>query len=280
MAKPAASPEPLEVEHRLGPLLPLGRFEWERIIKRCTFKQSSIKLTALTIATYADVRTGDRVFPGNTRLAAATGLSERQVIRSIKSLGAVGLLFQTVNGSSFGRGGKGLASAYRLTAPEVLAEHLESDGDEWDELDQWDMDLIMDQVTPKSPDKPEQVTPVSGDKGEQVTPKSPDSGVPNTGTGDTSDRTGDIRAGTGDTHVTPRPHLSLPHESIPHSSWVTLSDKETALDEPPAHDEEISIPDPEDTPLEERNLAWQEMQLVKLQAEYERNQAAQERKAS
>lgn len=159
--------ERLAVEHPLGELVPLGRYEWEPIVSRCKFKQPSAKLVALLMAQHADTVTGANVRPGNARLATLAGVSERQVIKAIQTLRGYGLAHLVANGSSFGRGGKGLASIYQLTAPEVLALSYESEyrAGEWDPIDTWDLDVILEQVNHMTVDSAKQVNQSTVDNG-------------------------------------------------------------------------------------------------------------------
>lgn len=90
-----------------------GRYEWERVIRRCEMNPS-VKLVALTIATYA-ARDGGSIYPGVTRLAAVTGLTDKTVRAGLKRLREIGLLTRTREGSRKGR--QGLADEYALTIP-------------------------------------------------------------------------------------------------------------------------------------------------------------------
>lgn len=110
-----------------GPLVEIGRFEWERIIKKCAFNQMSTKLVALLLATYAS-EDGSRIYPGRERLAAGAGISTKQVSRALVKLEELGLVFKLHNGSSIGK--RGLASVYRLTAPEKLFDQYQEDREE------------------------------------------------------------------------------------------------------------------------------------------------------
>lgn len=111
-----------------GPLMDMGRFEWERVIKKCAFKQPSTKLLALILATYAS-ENGSSVRPGRERLMATSGLSKGYVSAQLGRLEDLGLVFKVHNGSSYGRRG-GLASVYQLTVPEDLHNWCREDPDE------------------------------------------------------------------------------------------------------------------------------------------------------
>jgi hypothetical protein len=115
-----------------GPLTEIGRFEWERVIKKCTFKQQSTKLVALLLATYAS-EDGTSVRPGRERLSIVAGLSPKHVSTQLGKLEDLGLIFKVHNGSSYGRRG-GLASVYSLTVPSTLYELYQEDPSEVEQL--------------------------------------------------------------------------------------------------------------------------------------------------
>lgn len=97
-------------------LVPCGRFEWERVIKRIVWPKP-VKFLALTLATYADPD-GSRVRPGMDALAGDTGDTARNVGRLMGVLLDVGMVEEVARGG--GRNGRGRASAYRLTVPTDL----------------------------------------------------------------------------------------------------------------------------------------------------------------
>lgn len=113
-------------------LQPAGRFEWERIVRRCQIPGPT-KLVALVCATYADPD-GSNVRPGEPRLAAVCGMGASTVRRHLARLVDLGLLERLANGG--GRRGEGWARAarYRLTVPSNLLERVEL--------------LDLDEVTP------------------------------------------------------------------------------------------------------------------------------------
>jgi len=101
---------------------PIGRFEWERILRRIRVSAPSVKLVGLTMATYADA-SGGRVRPGQARLAAVMGTSISTVRRGQSELEAIGMLDMITKGRSYGRGHTGaFASEYRLSVPSDLLE--------------------------------------------------------------------------------------------------------------------------------------------------------------
>jgi hypothetical protein len=103
----------------------LGRFEWERLVRRCMFTGPSVKLLALLLATWAN-EDGSKIHPGLERLMAASGLSKGYVSTQLGKLEETGLIFKVHNGSSYGRRG-GLASVYQLTVPASLYLLLQKD---------------------------------------------------------------------------------------------------------------------------------------------------------
>lgn len=101
---------------------PIGRFEWERILRRIQVSSPSVKLVGLTMATYADA-SGCRVRPGQARLAAVMGTSISTVRRGQSELEALGMLDMIAKGRSYGRGHTGaFASEYRLSVPSDLLD--------------------------------------------------------------------------------------------------------------------------------------------------------------
>lgn len=103
---------------------PIGRFEWERIIRRAIIKPPSIKFLGLMMATYASAD-GSRVRPGQARLAAVMGTSISTVERGQRTMEKAGFLEMVVKGHSAGRGRSGgYASEYRLTIPSDLLERV------------------------------------------------------------------------------------------------------------------------------------------------------------
>jgi len=189
-----------------GPLMDMGRFEWERIVRQCQFPMQNTKLVALTIATYADTKTGQNIYPGQKRLAVHTGISERRVRDHLQELERFGLIDLQVKGSSFGRGGKGMASKYHLSTPAGLFTWCNQTAG--DDLDLWHLGK-----------------PGGGQGSEQQ------GTLPSGDTDPESEETPDVRDGTPDVAgISPDVHdtntgrycpstSSLPlHESPPHQS--------------------------------------------------------------
>lgn len=104
-------------------LQPAGRFEWERIVRRCQIPGPT-KLVALVCSTFANPD-GSNVRPGEPRLAAVCGMGASTVRRHLARLLELGLLERLANGG--GRRGEGWARAarYRLTVPSDLLELVE-----------------------------------------------------------------------------------------------------------------------------------------------------------
>lgn len=100
-------------------LRPIGRFEWERLVRRIVMPKED-KFLALMMATWADLD-GTRVRPGTRWLMNATGDSERTVRRHITLLTKQWGLIELVSRGG-GRGGQGRASEWRLTIPVDLLE--------------------------------------------------------------------------------------------------------------------------------------------------------------
>lgn len=103
----------------------LGRFEWERIIRRCKLPTTT-KAVALMFATYAN-GDGSSIRPGETRLALALGVQPRNVRRHLAELRRLGLIKRVKRGHGEGRGyiGKAFADAYKLTMPDDLMDRVE-----------------------------------------------------------------------------------------------------------------------------------------------------------
>lgn len=151
-----------------GPLMDMGRFEWERVIKKCTFKQNSTKLVALLLATYAS-EDGTSVRPGRERLSTVAGLSAKHVSTQLGKLEDLGLVLKLHNGSSYGRRG-GLASVYRLTAPSELYQiHM----DDPSELEQVQIEKVYEFLTGEQGNSSSPVSQEQGNPSSHVSkPKS------------------------------------------------------------------------------------------------------------
>ncbi|MBT1001180.1 helix-turn-helix domain-containing protein [Paenarthrobacter sp. DKR-5] len=205
------------VSHPWGNLLEAGRFEWEKVVRQCRFPKQNTKLVALTIATYADTKTGQNIYPGQKRLAAHTGISDRAVRDHLKDLERFGLLYLQVKGSSFGRGGKGMASRYQLSVPQALFDwfHQEAQND----LDVWDLDgLDYDVATGEQRKSP------SGDKRAEMT-QTPEV---HTGTPEVRSTSPEVLDTNTGSQLPPTSSLPLhevnPHQSNLHAASITSGD--------------------------------------------------------
>lgn len=94
-------------------LLPMDRYEWERLLRRCVLP-GPVKAVGAFMAQYAD-SDGSRMFPGVEKLSAVTGYSPRHVRNALSVLREKGLLKRVRQGSAAGR--RALADEYVLTRP-------------------------------------------------------------------------------------------------------------------------------------------------------------------
>lgn len=95
--------------------LPAGRFTWERDLRASTLSIRT-KGVAMIMASYANAN-GASIRPGHTQLAADTSVSVATLKRALAELHAAGFIDTVARGRSYGRGGGGFASEYRLTLP-------------------------------------------------------------------------------------------------------------------------------------------------------------------
>lgn len=131
-------------------LMPIGRFDWERIIRRVRM-HSSRREVALLLATWADPD-GSRVRPGRETLATVLDKHPRTVTRILDDLRDWGFIQQTRRGG--GRGGSGITSEYQLTCPTDLLDGR--------------FDVLGPDLRPDPPTRPDE--PESGDT--QMSPQS------------------------------------------------------------------------------------------------------------
>lgn len=186
---------------------PIGRFEWERILRRVQVSVPSVKLVGFAMATYGNAD-GTKIRPGQKRLAAVLGTSEMTVRRGQGELETIGMLEMVFKGHSQGRGqAGGYASEYRLTIPSDLLERVP----------------LLD------PEEAIYRTPMNSDSDKDRTPMSAESEeIPDMGeeTPDTHEETPDMQGEIPDTHVPP-PHHShhIKDHNINHqASIVTEAD--------------------------------------------------------
>jgi hypothetical protein len=95
----------------------VGRYEWERVLRRCVLHPQPVKTVAAYLAQYANAD-GTNVRPGVDRLSAVSGLSERSVRSGLTVLRELCLITRTRVGSSLGR--QALTDEYRLSYPDDI----------------------------------------------------------------------------------------------------------------------------------------------------------------
>jgi hypothetical protein len=217
---------------------PIGRFEWERILRRIRVSVPSVKLVGFAMATYANAD-GSKIRPGQKRLAAVLGTSEMTVRRGQTELETIGMLAMVFKGHSQGRGqAGGYASEYRLTVPSDLLECVPLlDPDETNHRTPMNSDSAIDR-TPMSANSEE--TP---DMGEEIP--------------DTHEETPDIWSESPDTHVPPpdHSHQIKDHNNNHHSISVTEADAQARG--PLQGKMLIDIPAEKEPPLSKAALAKQ-----------------------
>ncbi|MBA9005990.1 hypothetical protein [Thermomonospora cellulosilytica] len=138
MQEPESAGQPGQAELDAPGITPLGRFEWERAIRRVRLgfydsprqdpkrwvRHATVQQVALVIATYGDLD-GSRVFPSAERVARVCELDVRTVETCLRRLRALHLLQMVRPRRSPGRrGGPGRPAEYRLTAPTDLLERV------------------------------------------------------------------------------------------------------------------------------------------------------------
>ncbi|MGY4103454.1 hypothetical protein ACW2Q0_28405 [Nocardia sp. R16R-3T] len=105
-------------------LQPVGRFEWERWLRRLTLPPGA-KYTALMAITYGDLD-GSRVFPGVKKLARVMCVGEASVKRHMRVLREVGLIERVKQGNRHAEE----SDEYRITLPSNLMDLPMLDPDE------------------------------------------------------------------------------------------------------------------------------------------------------
>ncbi len=101
-------------------LEPVGRFEWERLLRRAQL-DFTVMGVGLVLATYAD-SDGSNVRPGLKRLIAVTGKSRATICRALATLRDLGLIDYVFQASRDGH--KDKVDEYRLTMPADLTERI------------------------------------------------------------------------------------------------------------------------------------------------------------
>jgi hypothetical protein len=216
---------------------PIGRFEWERILRRIQVSVPSVKLVGFAMATYANAD-GTKIRPGQKRLAAVLGTSEMTVRRGQGELEVIGMLEMIFKGHSLGRGQSGgYASEYRLTVPSDLLERVPM-------LDPEE----ANHRTPMNSDSTKDRTHTSAESEE--TPDM-DEEIPGT-----HEETPDIWSETPDTHVPPPDHSHhIKDHNIKHHSLI-VTEADAQAREPKQGEIEIDLP-AEEPPLSKAALEKQ-----------------------
>lgn len=122
------------------PVKPVKPYQWRKVIRWLWLSNDLryVKLVAHTLADYADYGDGTNVHPGEKRLAAETGYSERHVRTALAWLRSndAFLLFRHSSGSNLGYANA--ADLYQLCVPEDWRTRLSlgpttpKAGDPWD----------------------------------------------------------------------------------------------------------------------------------------------------
>ncbi|WP_280244981.1 hypothetical protein [Nocardia abscessus] len=97
-------------------LEPVGRFEWERWIRRLILPPG-VKYTALMAITYGDLD-GSRVFPGVEKLALVMNVGTASVKRHMRVLRETGLIQRVKQGNRHAEE----TDEYRITLPSNLLD--------------------------------------------------------------------------------------------------------------------------------------------------------------
>lgn len=135
-----AEPEPEQAPDGIQApgVMRVGRFEWERLIRRVRLgfyegatrdprrwvPHTTVQHVALVLATYADLD-GTRVRPSARRVAQVCGLDERRVRAVITHLRRSQLLELVRPARGPGRGGgPGRPAEFRMSVPDDLLERL------------------------------------------------------------------------------------------------------------------------------------------------------------
>ena len=98
-----------------------GRFEWERIVRRCRLRPLT-KYVGMVLAQYAN-SDGTNAFPSVAKLARVTGLSERSVRNALSDMRSTGLIKRVQKGGL--RGTQAIPDVHCLVIPADLLERVE-----------------------------------------------------------------------------------------------------------------------------------------------------------
>jgi DNA-binding transcriptional ArsR family regulator len=133
---------------------PIDRNDWERIIFRLpkSLLPPGVKHCAHALARFGNPD-GTRIFPGVVKMALVMGVTERTVIRSLKTLRELGLITRVRRGNT-----KDESDTYRLTVPANILELLDHPEALTPELEPREPDLY---VTPESLSGPVDNSPLS-----------------------------------------------------------------------------------------------------------------------
>jgi len=97
---------------------PPGKWDWEEAVRSDQAVTGNLLLVLLTFSTYTSEKV-PQAFPGEARLAEATGLSRVTVRRHLATAREEGWLLQVKRGHRTGDG-RGLASVYERALPQPL----------------------------------------------------------------------------------------------------------------------------------------------------------------
>lgn len=104
------------------PTVPVGRFEWERIVREDDTLSTKMKAVAFVFATHASTSQGDKIFPGNEQLAHGASMSLATFKRHRDELVRRGLISKVKRGNRH----RNLADEWRLSMPDLLSADDES----------------------------------------------------------------------------------------------------------------------------------------------------------
>ncbi|MFI8773737.1 helix-turn-helix domain-containing protein [Gordonia sp. NPDC062954] len=111
--------------------IPVGRYEWERLIRDDPTLSTTAKAIALVIGTYAS-KDGDDIHPGNDKLAAGASASRSTVQRTLALLAERGLITKVRQGNRY----RNRSDEWQLSMPDLLADPVEEPASEPDSAQQ------------------------------------------------------------------------------------------------------------------------------------------------
>ncbi|QII05908.1 helix-turn-helix domain-containing protein [Rhodococcoides fascians A25f] len=124
----------------------IGRFDWERVVKR-TRMPGSAKFLALTLATFGSSKDGTGVRPSVERLAREMEVTVRTVNRGMVWLRNNGWIVRTRPANNW----KGTPAEYRLAVPPDVLDRLWLDPDGRPVGDMGVASNVDSETTPMSP---------------------------------------------------------------------------------------------------------------------------------